>query len=77
MKTAFAIICFIIAAISGVRSIAIIAIGIYLLFQPDNHIQIDVFVPRSVGMLLVPIFFLITGLVLLKKSRKSTPPPLS
>jgi hypothetical protein len=74
MKAA-AILCFIISALAGLRAIIVIIGGAILMSQPNSNIEFDVFLPRSVGMLLPSMALLILGLYLFKKSKK-TPLPL-
>jgi nucleoside permease NupC len=75
MKTT-AIICFILSGFSGLYSILLIAGGIYVMLKPDSQIQWEVFLPRAVGMLLVPTVLLIIGLVCWKKAKQPALPPV-
>ena len=77
MKTG-AIICFVLSALAANYVLDLLrAIVLVRAAGPTPDISLDIFLPRLVGMLLVPIALLILGLFLWKKGEgRITPPPL-
>jgi len=63
-----AIVCFVFAALSGLSGVINIAFAALSMMQPEGGMPFDVFLPRAVGTLLLPMILLIGGLVLWKKA---------
>jgi hypothetical protein len=66
-----AILCFVLSGIAGLRAIVLVVLGIIVMQKPDSGIDIGVFLPRAVGMLLVPLVLLIIGLACWKKAKQT------